>query len=127
MKTSLRRGTYSTLNLYIRPFIGNAESPDRILLGHCPFPVSNPSKTDFNNDGCMVLQDTVANGGKTATHEVGHWFGLLHTFEGGCEGGDGVDDTPAEATASEGCDLKRNTCPGKGYDPVENFMDYSPG
>jgi len=74
----------------------------------------------------MVLQDTVARGGRTATHEVGHWFGLMHTFEGGCVGGDGVDDTRPEATPSEGCDLRRKTCPGTGYDPVQNFMDYSP-
>ncbi|KAK0704470.1 metalloprotease 1 precursor [Lasiosphaeris hirsuta] len=131
MQKALRRGTYSALNIYFRTYVGDPDD-GQALLGLCTLPDTFPTgSNNFYRDGCMVLHSTVPGGsrpGKTTTHEVGHWFGLLHTFEGGCTGvGDGVADTPAEASPSRSCNLTRDTCPNQsGYDPVENFMDYSP-
>ena len=68
------------------------------------------------------------NQGDTATHEVGHWLGLLHTFENGCvQPGDAVEDTPYQANGLNifECDESLDTCAQPGTDPVHNFMNYS--
>ncbi|EWC46014.1 hypothetical protein DRE_04807 [Drechslerella stenobrocha 248] len=129
MKKSLRKGGYDALNIYFRP-LGDG------LLGICEFPDDiEEHSDDFWKDGCQVLHSSVPGGstanydlGATATHEVGHWFGLFHTFQDGCDGGDQVDDTPAEAYPTSGCPIGKDTCVGTKYpgkDPIENFMDYS--
>ncbi|GME64885.1 hypothetical protein GTA08_BOTSDO08383 [Neofusicoccum parvum] len=142
MSLALRRGDYATLNIYFQT--GMSGVPGGIT-GLCNFPVADPLGTGINGtsyyvfDGCHVNPDTLPGGpgggymglddaGKTATHEVGHWFGLLHTFDGfECGGeGDGVADTPAQSEATQGCPVGKDSCPGEeGVDPVHNYMDYS--
>jgi len=66
--------------------------------------------------------------GRTTTHEVGHYLGLLHTFTGGCHGGDCytagdlICDTNTESSPNYSL-CSRVTCGSP--DPVQNFMDYS--
>lgn len=145
MKGNLRNGDAATLNIYT---VGFNNDGNRGLLGYATFPADYDSKP--TNDGVVLLYSTLPGGsnkpydeGRTLTHEVGHWVGLYHTFQGGCKGdGDHVDDTPAEAEPSEGCPIGRDTCPSDGEDrkglspirlrtvlmispAVQNYMDYS--
>ncbi|KAI5362483.1 Putative peptidase M43, pregnancy-associated plasma-A [Septoria linicola] len=127
MKTALKKGSYGELDLYFTTDIPNQ------TLGWCYFPVANPSSSELILDGCVNLADSMPGGsaapfnlGATATHEVGHWLGLFHVFQGGCSGaGDQVADTPPQRTFSSGCPVGADTCPGGGVDGIHNWMDYS--
>jgi len=91
-----------------------------------------------NADRVVILYSTFGrnapfspyNLGRTATHEVGHYLGLDHTFAGGCasasncsSNGDWICDTNPESSPTWGCPGGRNTCGGPA--PFDNYMDYS--
>ena len=106
------------------------------LLGYATFP------GDGADDEQGVVIDagslpggalTGYNGGKTLTHELGHYFNLYHPWGSGssnsdCSDTDFVSDTPVKSGPTTGCPsgVQTDNCtmaaPGVMY---QNFMDYS--
>jgi len=128
IRAGLRKGDCSDLNIFTgqTSFLGWAYFPSSCPSGGDPGSVAN------NLDSINLLWSSLPDMGSTnyeegdtATHEVGHWLGLFHTFQSGCFGGDQVADTPAELSPASGCPIGRDTCTTAGVDPIHNFMDYS--
>ncbi|MCA8979954.1 MAG: pre-peptidase C-terminal domain-containing protein [Planctomycetes bacterium] len=126
--TSLAWDPDQYLNIYTNDAGGN--------LGYVPY--LPPSGNSGNSsDRVVILYSSFGRNssnwpyhqGRTTTHEVGHYLGLFHTFEGGCGGGgcstsgDLICDTNAESSANWGCATSSTSCGSS--DPVRNYMDYS--
>lgn len=117
-------------------FIGYAQFPDGTGLAGLD-PVNGLEKSDgvmvdYRNFGRGPEVDSkVYNQGRSATHEIGHWLGLLHTWGDEKCGNDYIDDTPRIFGPNEGIDLACpdffSTCGGvRVRNMTENYMDYSP-
>ncbi len=128
MKRTLRSGDANALNLY------STTAGAYLGWAYLPSILTSPSQAYL--DGVVVdwesmrgTSDAYAgefDQGETATHEVGHWLNLEHTFFNGCnKRGDFVADTPPQKTPTSGCPEGKDTCPEPGLDPIHNYMDYS--
>ncbi|MGC4041221.1 MAG: PKD domain-containing protein [Flavobacterium sp.] len=127
---------------YLRIWVVNSidgASTGAGILGYSTFPYLS-----YDFDGIVIRRDVFGdassanmlpnyNLGKVLVHEMGHYFGLYHTFEGGCSApnsdclsdGDHVCDTPPEAAPNYGC-TPANTCSEipNNPDDIHNYMAY---
>lgn len=125
MKAQLAIAPKKNLNVY-------SCGPTNGTLGYSTFPWEFEDQPFMQ--GIVINQSTLPGGtrarfdeGDTAVHEVGHYLGLLHTFENACYApGDEVSDTPAERAPAFGCPVPRRSCgSATGRAPVRNFMNYA--
>lgn len=101
--------------------LGEAEGAetDGVVVGHLYF-----GSSDIYPEG---EYDADRDKGRTASHEVGHFFGLRHIWgDGDCSQDDFCDDTPDASTPNQGCPVSADSCPdSEGNDMIENYMDYT--
>lgn len=105
------------------------------ILGYSTFPEVGPANEQGVAIHYLSLPGSTSsefNGGKTLTHEIGHYFNLYHIWgddNGACSGTDRVDDTPNQGNSNRQfrtgvfTDNCTTTSPGVMY---QNYMDYSP-
>ena len=125
--------TTKYLNIWVGSF------SDTSLLGFAYF----PSSAGQSNDGLCISFDAFGttgtatapfNKGRTATHEIGHYFGLDHPWGddnsrcGTSANSDGISDTPATSGPYSGCPSFPNNAKACSTSPngsmFMNFMDY---
>lgn len=126
------------LNIWVAPFSSG-------YIGYGEFPFAETvegldSEADENLDGVYIDYTTFGKKigtntkglysfGRTATHEIGHWLGLYHTWGDERCGTDYVADTPQAAAANGGsvCKDVFSSCTGtRTRNLIEDYMDYSP-
>ena len=110
------------LNFWVCNLSGN-------LLGFATMPGDVSAEldgvvVDYEYFGVDLSSSSPYNLGRTATHEVGHYFNLEHTFYAGCSDWDSCDDTPSISSPTYGCpEFPQESC--NSIDMTMNYMDYT--
>ncbi|MFM1744957.1 MAG: hypothetical protein RLZZ630_894, partial [Bacteroidota bacterium] len=118
---------------YFNIWVGNLGN---FLLGYAEFPTATLSNTygvviHYNYFGRNGSAQAPFNKGRTATHEVGHCFGLYHIWGddgNACSGSDLVADTPNQGGENYGCPaypLTDNCATANPGVMFMNYMDYT--
>lgn len=144
MKTTTSWDPTQYFNIWSVFFSNSTSAEMNGVLGYAQFP-STSGLTGLatnggaaNTDGLVIeyrafgtsdiVSSLSANApydkGRTASHEIGHCLGLIHTWGDANCGNDYCADTPTSHTSNFGCPTVTN-CNGTGNEMVENYMDYT--
>jgi hypothetical protein len=121
------------LNMYVVPLV-------QPFIGYASFPISDLPGLNFSPTPAIIDGVTIdyrffgvggnaisASRGRTATHEVGHYFGLRHIWgDGGCGVDDFVSDTPLQDNSNSVCNTNPSRTSCGSNDMIQNYMDYTP-
>ncbi|MEO1517837.1 MAG: T9SS type A sorting domain-containing protein [Bacteroidota bacterium] len=115
---------------YMNVYTGTIPSPG--VGGYAYLP--SPSIIGSSTDGIVMNYLSTRGSSSTLTHEVGHYLGLPHTFNGdSCGADDGISDTPNQRentndvtniNCSQGFPIGPMTC-GSDEHMFINYMDYT--
>lgn len=114
----------TTMNIWVCTIGGG-------ILGYAQFPGGRSSTdgivVDSKYFGSTGTATAPFNLGRTATHEVGHYFNLRHIWGDATCGNDFVTDTPPHNTANTGVPQypHLSTCTGTPIEMTMNYMDYT--
>src|SRR6185437_2744332 len=124
--------TLQYLNIWVVHDINSSIlPPGEQIEGYSTFPWEG--EEDPSSDGIVIGYQYIGKSWRVLSHEVGHYFGLYHTFQGGCSidqhiQGDHCADTPPVAKANFGWNSGVNSCHTDTPDMpdmIENYMDYA--
>lgn len=138
-ETTIKPGTDWNPDQYLNIWVMNLGGG---VLGYAQFPDNTAGLGGLSPLGGMAATDGIVilysafgrvgtlsgtyNKGRTLTHELGHWLGLIHVWGDADCGNDYCPDTPTQQTGNYGCpSFPHVTCSnGPSGDMFMNYMDY---